>query len=114
MRDTFMIQLPAGAATQLAGLQNEIRRLDGVADSSSTMRSIDPISALGWVQLASTTIAAAGGAVAVVQKIIDTIRGRGIRGATLKFDGIELSVDSASVGDIERLVDALRRPAVRS
>jgi hypothetical protein len=109
MRETFIIQLPPEAAAQLASLQVDIRGWDGVADTSSTTRSIDPVTATGWVQLASTSLAAAGAAVLLVQKIIDTVRGRGIRGATLKFDGVELSVDNASVKDVERLVEALRR-----
>jgi hypothetical protein len=113
MRETFIIQLPSDSAAQLASLQREIRGLDGVADTSSTTRSIDPVSATGWVQLASASLAAAGGAVVLVQKIIDAIKRRNIQGATLKFDGVELRVDGASIEDVERLVEALRRTGAR-
>lgn len=108
MEGTFVIQLPSTAGNRLAEVQDEVRDFDGVAAASSTTRSFDPASAIGWVQLATESLTAAAAAVVVVQRVVEAIRGRGIRGAKLKFDGTEISVDEASVADIERLVQAVR------
>jgi hypothetical protein len=112
-RGVIAIELPKDAAEHLGEVEDGVRKVEGVEATSSGLRSPDALTAIGWVQLGAETLSAAASAIAVVQKVVEAIRGRGVRGARLKLEGIEVSVDSASVEDLERLVDALRNTGRR-
>jgi hypothetical protein len=107
MSDVIEIELPESVSDDdLEALERELAGLDEVGAAGSTeTRAIDPVSIGLWIALASDAL----GLASAVGKVVDLIRGKGIEGATLKLpDGTEISVDRASVADIERLLAAAR------
>jgi hypothetical protein len=107
MSDVLEIELPESVPPEdVAGLEQALRQLDEVEDAGPTeTRAIDPVSIGLWLSVATDALALAP----ALGKIVGLIRGRGIEGAKLKLpDGTEISVDRASVADIERLLAAAR------
>lgn len=107
MSTVLEIELPPSVSEEeQAELEKALRQLDDVDDAGPTgTRAIDPASIGLWIKLAADAL----GLAPAVGKVVELIRGRRIEGATLKLpDGIEISVDRASVEDIERLLAAAR------
>lgn len=89
---------------------DELNRLDEVAETTpATERSVLG-AALLLVNVAGPVLQNVATALPVVQKIIESIRGRGVSGATIELsDGTKISVDNASVEDLERLLEAAKK-----
>jgi hypothetical protein len=107
MSDVLEIELPKSMSEDdVLALEQELTELEEVGAAGSTeTRAIDPVSIGLWIALATDAL----GLASAVGKIAELIRGRGIEGAKLKLpDGTEISVDRASVADIERLLAAAR------
>jgi hypothetical protein len=108
MSPRFKIDLPADVeAAKAQHLLAELKALDGVQSAGTlTTRGLDPASLGLWVQLASGIVATAAAAMPVLQKIVELVRGRGIKGAKLTFaDGTTLSVDAISARALKDLLD---------
>jgi hypothetical protein len=110
MEPDFSIELPEGTSqTTLQELTEELRDLDEVDEASEPQRSLIG-SALVLIKVAGPALEAVSTAVPILQKIVGLIRGKGVSGATIELpDGTKLSVDNASVADIERLLQAATR-----
>jgi hypothetical protein len=107
MSTVLEIELPPSVSDEeQAELEEALRQLADVDDAGPTgTRAIDPVSIGLWIKVAADAL----GLAAAVGKVVGLIRGRRIEGATLKLpDGTEISVDRASVADIERLLAAAR------
>jgi hypothetical protein len=107
MSTVLEIELPPSVSEEeRAELEEALRQLDDVADAGPTeTRAIDPASIGLWIKLAADAL----GLAPAIGKVVGMIRGRQIEGAKLKLpDGTEISVDRASVEDIERLLAAAR------
>jgi hypothetical protein len=107
MADVLEIEFPQGVSEDdVTGLEEALRELDEVQDAGPTAtRAIDPVSIGLWLTVAADAV----GLASALGKVLALIRGRGIEGARLKLaDGTEISVDRASVADIERLLAAAR------
>jgi hypothetical protein len=101
------IEIPEGASQEtLRELTDELRQLDGVEDTNEPTRSVVG-TALVLVKVAGPILEGVSTALPIVKKIVGLIRGKGVSGAQIELpDGTKLSVDSASAGDIERLLEA--------
>jgi hypothetical protein len=108
--DVFRIELPEDLPSEdVTQLVQELHEVDEVVETSSDTRSLT--GALVLVKVVGGVLGNVATAVPIVQKVIETIRGKGVTGAKIELpDGTKLSVDNASVEDIERLLAA----AVRS
>jgi hypothetical protein len=107
MSAVLEIELPRSVSEEdQAALEEALVQLDEVEDAGPTeTRAIDPVSLGLWISLAADAV----GLASAVGKVVELIRGRQIEGAKLKLpDGTEISVDRASVKDIERLLAAAR------
>ena len=109
MADALMITIPA-AGSSAEGIGEALSALPAVESAEpSRTRSFDPASVMLLVQLGGSVLGVVGTAVPIIKQIVDTIRGKGVRGAVIEFPGGgKLSVDQASVSDIERLIRAAR------
>jgi hypothetical protein len=110
MAEALRITLPAASTSDGArSISEALTSLPEVQSAEPSRTRADPASVLLFVQLAGSVFSAVATAVPIVQKIIGTIRGKGIKGAVIEFPGgVKLSVDSASVADIEQLIRAAR------
>ena len=110
MADFLTIQLPPGSASGDASLVSDALNELPVVESSRPLQTRSDLATVALlVQLAGSVFSAVTTAVPAIQKIIATIRGKGIKGAVIEFPGGgRLSIDSASVEDIERLIRAAR------
>jgi hypothetical protein len=110
MSDVLTIKLPDGSAPADATLLSEaLGELPAVESARPRRTRSDLASIALLVELAGSAFTVVATAVPIIQKIIGTIRGKGIKGAVIEFpNGGKLTIDSASVEDIERLVRAAR------
>ena len=106
--DVFRIELPDAEGAVASDVAQDLRRLDAVAETSADTRSIG--AALVLVKVVGGVLGDAATAVPIVQKVVEMIRGKGVTGAKIELpNGTKISVDSASVDEIERLVAAATR-----
>jgi len=109
MKDVFMINLPSSTSkSDVELIQNMLKQIDSVEDAvHKTTRVLDPVSITVLVTLVGSILGVVGTAVPIICKIVETIRGKGISGAKIKLaNGNEISVDNASVSEIERIMKA--------
>jgi hypothetical protein len=109
MNDMFTIELPKTiAAQQLSDLESEVAKLAEVDDAGTLdSRSIDPAMLGLWIQAATGILGVISTAVPLVQKVVDMIRKKGIKGAKLRFEGGEIEVDNISIAELKTLLGAL-------
>jgi hypothetical protein len=110
MADALMIKLPPGSTPDDATLISDaLSELSAVESAEPSRTRFDPASVMLFVELAGTALSVVTTAVPIIQKIIATIRGKGVKGVVIEFPGGgKLSIDNASVADIERLIRAAR------
>ena len=109
MTNTFTISLPQSTSVDQRGDIESALRADSAVDDAGRFepRGVDPASILLWVQIAGGVITATTATVALVERMVKLLRGKGIKGATITLpDGAVLQVDSASTNDIEQLLKA--------
>ena len=109
MKDLFSVNLPKNTPKDQAKLiQKTLKEIQGVKDAGSDdARGIDPARVMLWVQTSSGLLGAAGTGASIVKKVAETIRGKGISGASIELPGgVKISVDNASASDIERIISA--------
>lgn len=109
MNDLFTVELPKNVAPQqLSDIEQEMRALSGV-DEAGTLdaRSIDPATIGLWVQAAAGILGVAATAVPLIEKILNMIRGRNIKGAKLRINGNEIEVDNTSPEELKAILAAL-------
>jgi hypothetical protein len=105
------IEFPRGTpADTVQSVAAQLEQLDEVDRTDApTERSIVG-AALLLVNVAGPVLQNVATALPVIQKIIESIRGRGVTGATIELpDGTKISVDSASAEDIERILAAAKK-----
>jgi len=105
--NAFTISLPDSTPPakqdELEAALQDMPSVEGAGVSET--RGIDPQAVMIWVKLAGEMIATAGAMLPVLQKVVDMIRGKGIKGAKINLPGgATLQVDEASTADIERLM----------
>ncbi len=103
MSDRLTIELPADVTQeQRDELVASLRALDEVTRADDlTSRSVDGATITLGVQLATAMAPA-------VDKVVDTIRGRPIKGVKLTFpEGGSISVDEISGKDLRQLLEQL-------
>jgi hypothetical protein len=110
MADAVMVILPgkdAATGKRVSEGLNALPEVDSATPEAT--RFVDPAAVTLFVQLAGSVLGVAATAVPIIQKIVETIRGKGVSGAVIELPGGgKLSVDNASVKDIERLIRASR------
>ncbi len=109
MDDVLTIELPNTLSkTEVKGLRDEIRQLNEVVDADSQIaRGVDAVTLGIWIQLATDIFGAVGSGMPIVQKIVELVRGKGIKGAKIVLaNGGSVSVDEISVKDLERIIRA--------
>ena len=114
MADIFTIELPATVSkNEMASLENEIRAIEGVADSGTVQsRGIDMIAAGLWVKLVGSGLEAADAGAGAIQKIVETIRGKGIKNVKIKLaNGVIIQADEISARDLEKAIQAANQQA---
>lgn len=105
------IELPRGTPQDtVQSVTDDLNQLDEIEETTpSTERSVIG-TALLLVNVAGPVLETVGTGLPIVQKIVELLRGRGVSGATIELaDGTKISVDNASVDDIERLLEAARK-----
>lgn len=103
MSQILTLKLPAGASVESAeALEAEIKQIDGIK-STGVQQARGAAELAVWFGIAKP-------AMEVIQKIIDFIRGKGLNGVEIHLpnNGGVVKVDSASPGDIEKLLKAVR------
>lgn len=113
MEDIFTIELPRSISDrELEALQAKLKQIREVEDAGSMgARSVDLQSVMLWVQLISGVLGAVSTGVPIVQKIIEMIRDKGIKGAKITLaDGTTISADDVSAKDLETLFRAVKQP----
>ena len=110
MSDFLTIKLPPESASADAKLISDaLGELPEVERARPQQTRSDLATIALLVELAGGVFTAVATAVPIIQKIISTIRGKGIKGAVIEFPGGgKLTIDNASVEDIERLIRAAR------
>jgi hypothetical protein len=111
MSDVITIRFPNEIGSEtLKGLQAELLEFDEIAEAgSATTRSIGVAGVALWVGFAADAVSVAAVAAAVLKKIIDRVRVKGVRGAVIELpNGVRISIDSASTDEIFSLVSAWR------
>ena len=113
MVEALKIVLPESSdedRKKLVGCVGKMKEIDGVAGAGTTqVRAIDPVSIGVWIKLIVEAAGAAGLVVGVVTKIVEMIRGKGIKGAEIQLPNeVVIKVDEASSKDIEDLIVAAR------
>jgi hypothetical protein len=105
------IEFPRGTpADTVQSVAAELDQLDEVDETTAPTERSVIAAALLLVNVAGPVLQNVATAVPVVQKIIESLRGRGVTGATIELpDGTKISVDNASAEDIKRLVEAARK-----
>jgi hypothetical protein len=106
MEPALSIELPEGTPLEtIQRVTGEVAALEDV-ETATAPRSILG-AALLVVEVAPGVLTAAATAIPLVEKIVHLVRGAGVTGAKIELpDGTKVSVDSASAGDIERLLRA--------
>lgn len=110
MEELFHITLSGTASKKDAeALQNEVKALDVTIDTGCmATRSLDPASIIIWVEIASATLGVLTTAATLFHKITEIIKKNKISGAKIKLpNGVEFSVDNATVTDIEKCLRSL-------
>ena len=105
------IEFPRGTPPDtVQSVADQLEQLEEVDQTDTpTERSIVG-AALLLVNVAGPVLQNVATALPVVQKIIESIRGRGVTGATIELpDGTKISVDNASAQDIERILEAAKK-----
>jgi hypothetical protein len=104
------VTLPSGTSIETAqALAVDLDQLEEIEQTTSGDRSFVG-AALVLVKVAGPALESAATALPLIQKIVELVRGRGVSGASIELaDGTKISVDSASVADIERLLEAAKR-----
>ena len=106
MADSLLITLPK---SQAASVEEVLAMVPEVESTHASQTRFDPASVLLFVKLASSVLGVTATAVPIILKLVEALRGKGVAGATIEFPGGgKLSVDNASVGEIERLIRAAR------
>jgi hypothetical protein len=109
MSDTFMIEFPKEVSDdELKKIQTELGQLEQVQGSGSMgARSIDAQSIMLWVSVATGILGVVKTGVPLVQSIIETLRGKGVKGAKITLaNGTSFSADEMSSKDLESLLKA--------
>jgi hypothetical protein len=112
MEDAFTIEFPRTVSDrELEALQAEIKQVSEVEDAGSMgARGVDPQMIMLWVQVISGVLGVVSTGVPIIQKIIEMIRGKGIKGAKITLaNGTTISVDDISAKDLESLFKAARQ-----
>jgi hypothetical protein len=115
---SFTISLPQSTSVEQRAEIETALRADGDIVSAGKFEprgvGTDPATILLWVQIAGGIVTAAGGAAALVERVVKLLRGKGIKGATITLPGgAILHVDSAATSDIEQLLKAATAPPRR-
>lgn len=110
MDELFTLELPKSVSPQeLSGLKREVAAIDGVDDTGTLdARGVDPATIGLWVQAAAGVIGVVSTGLPLLEKIIDMIRGRNIKGAKLRFEGVEIDVDRISPDELKSLVASMK------
>jgi len=112
--DLITIELPKTASKEdLKAIRSELEDMAEIEDIGSlTDRSIDP-STLGlWIQVATGIVGVASSTMPLIQKLMEIVRGKAIKGAKITLaNGTVVSIDEASVKDVEKLILAANQPA---
>jgi hypothetical protein len=114
MEDLITIELPSTTPEEdLKALKDQIQKMGDVEDTGSLgERSIDPVTLGLWIQLATGALGVVSTGVPIIQKIVEMIRGKGIKGVKLTLaNGTTVSVDDASAKDLEKLIRVANQPA---
>ena len=103
MGDGFTIILPKTTnKSDLASIKADIQKLDTIEDvTQKELRGVD----LNTIKMIVEVIGALGTATDLIKKVVEIIRGQGVKGVKIKFpNGKEISVDEAkTIKDIERI-----------
>src|SRR5512142_985399 len=102
------IEFPRGtSADTVQSVAADLDRLDEVGETEAPTERSVIAAALLLVNMAGPVLQNVSTAAPVIQKIIESIRGRGVTGATIELPaGTKISVDNASAEDIERILEA--------
>ena len=111
MSDLFTLELPKDLSPQqVTELEQAVIGLEGVDDAGTLeTRSIDPATIGLWVQAAAGILGGLTTGVALVEKIRDMVRGKGIKGAKLRFEGGEIAFDEISAADLKTVLAGLKK-----
>ena len=112
MEDTFTIEFPKTVSdSELEALQTELKQTSQVEDAGSMgARGVDPQMIWLWVKVLSGVLGVVSTGVPIIQKIIEMIRGKGIKGAKITLaDGTTISVDDTSAKDLENLLKNVKQ-----
>ena len=107
MKDLLNITLPKGAsADDVQALESALKSIQDVQTTGRvTPRGVDPGEVMMWIKVGSGLLSLASTAVPVVKRVVDAIRGKGLKGVKLELPGgAKLEIDSASVEEIDKLV----------
>jgi hypothetical protein len=111
MSNTITIVLPGDVDAEVVdSVRQEIMAMKEVEDSGAmTTRSLELATIMLWVSLAGDVLGLAGATATLIQKVSGRLRAKGIRGVEIELpNGAKISMDSASVEDIERILDRWR------
>jgi hypothetical protein len=117
MNDAITLVFPdEPGAPSLQSLQADLLELEEVVNADrETTRSIGVAELALWVGFAADALAVAPVAVGVIRKVIERVRGRGIRNAVVELpNGVKISIDSATPEEIAALVSAWKQEQVVS
>src|SRR5260370_29901613 len=109
MSDTFTIEFPAEVSdSELESIQAQLREMSEVEDAGSmNARSIDAQSLMLWVQIATSAVGLVSAGVPLVQRVVEMIRGKGLKGVKLMLsDGTSFSADEISAQELEKVLKA--------
>lgn len=109
MSDTFTIEFPADVSdSELESIQAQLREMSEVEDAGSmNARSIDAQSLMLWVQIATSAVGLISAGVPLVQRVVEMIRGKGLKGVKLMLsDGTSFSADEISAAELEKVLKA--------
>jgi len=115
MEDILTVELPGELSdAEVKALRDEIRQMSGVEDAGSQKaRGVGPARPGIWVQLPTGALGAASG-VPIVQKIAETVRDKGIKGAKITLaNGAMLSIDEISSRDLEKIFKAFSQAGTK-
>jgi hypothetical protein len=109
----FLIELPATASQADAkALARDLAATAGVEEcDAGATRSLDVGQLTLWVSLAGGAASALGGAVTVVQQIIELCRSKGAKGARLVLaDGTAIPIENLSAQALLELAGKADKP----
>lgn len=111
MGDVFKVVLPTGISKdEIVSLEAELNDIDVVEDAGrASSRAFDAASATLSIRVEGGMLDLVGTAVPLLNKVLDTIRGRGIKGARITMpNGTTVEADEISVRGLEALVRVAR------